>query len=75
MQVNFKLILPLALLSCFHSEPTSAARPSFATKIVRGIVLPVDYHHPEYADMPRLRDDESSTASATRRKTEGRLAP
>ncbi len=33
----------------------------------RGIVLPVDYRYPEYADMPRLRDDESFVRSRLKR--------
>ena len=33
----------------------------------RGIVLPVDYRYPEYADMPRLTDDESFVRSRLKR--------
>ncbi len=33
-----------------------------------GIVLPVDYRYPEYADMPRLRDDESFVRSRLKRE-------
>jgi hypothetical protein len=33
----------------------------------RGIVLPVDYRYPEYADMPRLTDDESFVRSRIKR--------
>jgi hypothetical protein len=33
----------------------------------RGIVLPVDYRYPEYADMPRLHDDESFVRSRLKR--------
>jgi hypothetical protein len=33
-----------------------------------GITLPVDYRYPEYADMPRLRDDESFVRSRLKRE-------
>lgn len=33
----------------------------------RGIVLPTDYRYPEYADMPRLTDDESFVRSRLKR--------
>jgi hypothetical protein len=36
----------------------------------RGIVLPVDYRYPEYADMPRLTDDESFVRSRLKRDAE-----
>lgn len=36
----------------------------------RGIVLPVDYRYPEYADMPRLTDDESFVRSRIKRDVE-----